>query len=148
MRNIFEKLDEIYQTKKMNLTLLIVNFIWFAINVANFVLAIVGKDITLTAIFGVLIGMNIFLIIAFLINNSRLKKQYSEEADRVMEIISLETHKMMKFAFGELEKVIDEELAREKKEKDKNVEAKKKPTTGKKVENKTSLDKEQPKKKK
>lgn len=147
MRNIFEKLDEIYQTKKMNLILLIVNFIWFAINVANFVLAIVGKDITLTAIFGVLIGMNIFLIIAFLINNSRLKKQYSEEADRVMGIISLETHKMMKFAFGELEKVIDEELAKEKKEKDKKVEAKKKPTTGKKVENKTSLDKEQPKKK-
>lgn len=144
---IFEKLDEIYKEIKMNIALIIVNFIWFAINTANFVLAIVGADITLTAIFGVLIGLNIFCIIAFILNQIRLKKAYSKEADRVMEIISLETHKMMKFAFGELEKAIDEELAKEKKEKDKKVEAKKKPTTGKKVENKTSLDKEQPKKK-
>lgn len=144
---IFEKLDEIYQEIKMNIVLIIVNFIWFAINITNFVLAIVGKNITLTAIFGVLIGLNIFFIIAVVLNQLRLKKAYNEEADRVTEIISLETHKMMEFAFEELEKAIDENLAKEKKEKDKKVEAKKKPTTGKKVENKTNLDKEQSKKK-
>ena len=144
---IFEKLDEIYQEIKMNIALIIVNFIWFAINITNFVLAIVGENITLTAIFGVLIGLNIFFIIAVVLNQLRLKKAYNEEADRVTEIISLETHKMMEFAFEELEKAIDENLAKEKKEKDKKVEAKKKPTTGKKVENKTNLDKEQPKKK-
>lgn len=144
---IFEKLDEIYQEIKMNIALIIVNFIWFAINITNFVLAIVGENITLTAIFGVLIGLNIFFIMAVVLNQLRLKKAYNEEADRVTEIISLETHKMMEFAFEELEKAIDENLAKEKKEKDKKVEAKKKPTTGKKVENKTNLDKEQPKKK-
>ena len=144
---IFEKLDEIYQEIKMNIALIIVNFIWFAINITNFVLAIVGENITLTAIFGVLIGLNIFFIIAVVLNQLRLKKAYNEEADRVTEIISLETHKMMEFAFEELEKAIDENLAKEKKEKDKKVEAKKKPTTGKKVENKTNLDKEQSKKK-
>lgn len=135
MRNIFEKIEEIYQTKKMNLTLLIVNFIWFAINVLNFVLAIVDKNIALTSIFGVLIGMNIFLIIAFLINNSRLKKQYSEEADRVMEKIDFETNKMMEVALKELEKVIDEEQKKEKKA-----------TTKKKVEPKKE-EKKEPKKK-
>lgn len=144
---IFEKLDEIYQEIKMNIALIIVNFIWFAINITNFVLAIVGENITLTAIFGVLIGLNIFFIMAVVLNQLRLKKAYNEEADRVTEIISLETHKMMEFAFEELEKAIDENLAKEKKEKDKKVEAKKKPTTGKKVENKTNLDKEQSKKK-
>lgn len=144
---IFEKLDEIYQEIKMNIALIIVNFIWFAINIINFVLAIVGENITLTAIFGVLIGLNIFFIMAVILNQLRLKKDYNEEADRVTEIISLETQKMMKFAFEELEKAIVEELAKEKKEKDKKVEAKKKPTTGKKVENKTNLDKEQSKKK-
>ena len=144
---IFEKLDEIYQETKMNIVLIIVNFIWFAINTVNFVLAIVGENITLTAIFGVLIGLNIFFIMAVVLNQLRLKKDYNEEADRVTEIISLETHKMMEFAFEELEKAIDEELAKEKKEKDKKVEAKNKPTIGKKAENKTSLDKEQSKKK-
>ena len=144
---IFEKLDEIYQEIKMNIALIIVNFIWFAINITNFVLAIVGENITLTAIFGVLIGLNIFFIMAVVLNQLRLKRAYNEDADRVTEIISLETHKMMEFAFEELEKAIDENLAKEKKEKDKKVEAKKKPTTGKKAENKTSLDKEQPKKK-
>lgn len=144
---IFEKLDEIYQEIKMNIALIIVNFIWFAINTTNFVLAIVGENITLTAIFGVLIGLNIFFIMAVVLNQLRLKKAYNEEADRVTEIISLETHKMMEFAFEELEKAIDENLAKEKKEKDKKVEAKKKPTTGKKVDNKTNLDKEQSKKK-
>lgn len=144
---IFEKLDEIYQEIKMNIALIIVNFIWFAINTTNFVLAIVWENITLTAIFGVLIGLNIFFIMAVVLNQLRLKKDYNEEADRVTEIISLETQKMMKFAFEELEKAIVEELAKEKKEKDKKVEAKKKPTTGKKVENKTNLDKEQSKKK-
>ena len=144
---IFEKLDEIYQEIKMNIALIIVNFIWFAINITNFVLAIVWENITLTAIFGVLIGLNIFFIMAVVLNQLRLKKDYNEEADRVTEIISLETQKMMKFAFEELEKAIDEELAKEKKEKDKKVEAKKKPTNEKKVENKTNLDKEQSKKK-
>lgn len=144
---IFEKLDEIYQEIKMNIALIIVNCIWFAINITNFVLAIVGKNITLTAIFGVLIGLNIFFIIAVVLNQLRLKRAYNEEADRVTEIISLETHKMMKFAFEELEKAIDENLAKEKKEKDKKVETKKKPTTEKKVDNKTNLDKEQSKKK-
>ena len=144
---IFEKLDEIYQEIKMNIALIIVNFIWFAINITNFVLAIVGKNITLTAIFGVLIGLNIFFIIAVVLNQLRLKKAYNEEADRVTEIISLETQKMMEFAFEELEKAIDENLAKEKKDKDKKVEAKNKPTTGKKSENKTNLDKEQSKKK-
>ena len=144
---IFEKLDEIYQEIKMNIVLIIVNFIWFAINITNFVLAILGENITLTAIFGVLIGLNIFFIMAVVLNQLRLKKAYNEEADRVTEIISLETHKMMEFAFEELEKAIDENLAKEKKEKDKKVETKKKPTTGKKVENKTNLDKEQSKKK-
>ena len=144
---IFEKLDEIYQEIKMNIALIIVNFIWFAINITNFVLAIVGENITLTAIFGVLIGLNIFFIIAVVLNQLRLKKAYNEAADRVTEIISLETHKMMEFAFEELEKAIDENLAKEKKEKDKKVEAKKKPTTEKKVDNKTNLDKEQSKKK-
>ena len=144
---IFEKLDEIYQEIKMNIALIIVNFIWFAINITNFVLAIVGENITLTAIFGVLIGLNIFFIMAVVLNQLRLKRAYNEEADRVTEIISLETHKMMEFAFEELEKAIDENLAKEKEEKDKKVEAKKKPTTGKKVENKTNLDKEQSKKK-
>lgn len=89
---IFEKLEEIYQEIKMNIALIIVNFIWFAINTANFVLAIVRGNITLTAIFGVLIGLNIFCIIAFILNQIRLKKAYSKEADRVMEIISLETY--------------------------------------------------------
>ena len=144
---IFEKLDEIYQEIKMNIALIIVNFIWFAINITNFVLAIVGENITLTAIFGVLIGLNIFFIMAVVLNQLRLKRAYNEEADRVTEIISLETHKMMEFAFEELETAIDEHLAKEKQEKDKKVEAKKKPTTGKKVENKTNLDKEQSKKK-
>ena len=144
---IFEKLDEIYQEIKMNIALIIVNFIWFAINTVNFVLAILGENITLTAIFGVLIGLNIFFIMAVVLNQLRLKKDYNEEADRITEIISLETQKMMKFAFEELEKAIVEELAKEKKEKDKKVEVKKKPTTGKKVENKTNLDKEQSKKK-
>lgn len=144
---IFEKLDEIYQEIKMNIALIIVNFIWFAINTTNFVLAIVWENITLTAIFGVLIGLNIFFIMAVVLNQLRLKKAYNEEADRVTEIISLETQKMMKFAFEELEKAIVEELAKEKKEKDKKVETKKKPTTDKKVENKTNLDKEQSKKK-
>lgn len=144
---IFEKLDEIYQEIKMNIALIIVNVIWFAINTANFVLAIVGGNITLTAIFGVLVGLNIFCITTFILNQIRLKKAYSKEADRVMEMVSLETHKMMKSSFEMLEKVINEELAKEKKEKDKKVEAKKKPTTGKKADNKTNLDKEQPKKK-
>ena len=144
---IFEKLDEIYQEIKLNIVLIIVNFIWFAINTTNFVLAIVWENITLTAIFGVLIGLNIFFIMAVVLNQLRLKKAYNEEADRVTEIISLETQKMMEFAFEELEKAIDEELAKEKKEKDKKVEAKKKPTTEKKVDNKTNLDKEQSKKK-
>ena len=144
---IFEKLDEIYQEIKMNIALIIVNFIWFAINTTNFVLAILGENITLTAIFGVLIGLNIFFIMAVVLNQLRLKKAYNEEADRVMETISLETHKMMKFAFEELEKAIDEKLAKEKEEKDKKVETEKKPTTEKKVDNKTNLDKEQSKKK-
>lgn len=144
---IFEKLDEIYQEIKMNIAMIIVNFIWFAINTVNFVLAILGENITLTAISGVLIGLNIFFIIAVVLNQLRLKKSYNEEADRVTEIISLETQKMMKFAFEELEKAIVEELAKEKEEKDKKVEAKKKPTTEKKVDNKTNLDKEQSKKK-
>ena len=144
---IFEKLDEIYQEIEMNIVLIIVNFIWFAINTTNFVLAIVWENITLTAIFGVLIGLNIFFIMAVVLNQLRLKKDYNEEADRVTEIISLETHKMMEFAFEELEKAIDENLAKEKKEKDKKVETKKKPTTEKKVDNKTNLDKEQSKKK-
>ena len=144
---IFEKLDGIYQEIKMNIALIIVNFIWFAINITNFVLAILGENITLTAIFGVLIGLNIFFIMAVVLNQLRLKKAYNEEADRVMQIISREAHKMMKFAFEELEKAIDEKLAKEKEEKDKKVETKKKPTTEKKVENKTNLDEEQSKKK-
>lgn len=144
---IFEKLDEIYENLKQNLILLIVNLIWFAVSTANFVLAIVNDNITLTAIFGIIIGINIFFIMAVVLNQLRLKKAYNEEADRVTEIISLETHKMMEFAFEELEKAIDENLAKEKKEKDKKVETKKKPTTGKKAENKTNLDKEQSKNK-